>query len=73
MMKNSSLPEADERNNCFDQSQDEVDVAQGHESPDPPLEDNPKHEEDAAGKRDLTGPRMLLDGAPRQGLYLSEL
>ena len=55
------LPEAEERNNGFDQSQDEVDVAQGDEAPDPPLEDDPEHQEDAAGKRNLTGPWMLLE------------
>ena len=56
-----SCPEADERNNCFDQPQDEVDVAQGDEAPDPPLEDDPEHQEDAAAQRNLTGPRMLLE------------
>ena len=56
-----SFPEAEERDNGFDQSQDEVDVAQGDEAPDPPLEDDPEHQEDAAAQRNLTGPWMLLE------------
>lgn len=50
-----------EGGDSLNQSEYEIDVAQRYETPDIPLQDNPQHQDDAAGKRNPAGPGMLLE------------
>lgn len=62
--KRSVAAEADGGEDGFGEAEKEKDVAHGIEAPNPPFQDDPEHQDDAAEKGSPTGPRMFLEQHP---------
>lgn len=55
------MPQTSHRCRCLHQPEHEIEVADGVEAPNPPFEDNPEHQDDAADEDRPLCERVFLE------------